>query len=255
MSWRGAARRTIPYLVLTTAGFLLAYAIVALFIFPSKLISSDRKVPSVVGLGMDDATKQLSAAGFVLKVGDKRYHGTAPAGTVISQNPLPGSVEPEGTTVKLAMSLGQRSGEVPAVIGLTKTQAELAIENAGFTVGPEAEQQSDAAARGIITASDPPAGTRLRIPAAVSLVVSSGPSTIQVPDVVGQTLGQARAVLGQVGMKLSRISTDSASLSAPNTVISQTPAAGRTVPVGSSIQLMVAGGASPSGAPAPSPPR
>ena len=46
MSWRGRLRRFLPYLISAVGGFLLAYLIVAFFIFPSGVIPEDVRVPN-----------------------------------------------------------------------------------------------------------------------------------------------------------------------------------------------------------------
>src|SRR5207253_3244549 len=57
MSWRGRLRRFLPYLISAVGGFLLAYLIVAFFIFPSGVIPEDVRVPNVVGLTYAEAVR------------------------------------------------------------------------------------------------------------------------------------------------------------------------------------------------------
>ena len=70
MTLRGSARRSIPYLVAIMSGFLLAYLIVAFFIFPAHLVTTDTKVPNVVGQTYDAATAQLQKLGFATTRGE-----------------------------------------------------------------------------------------------------------------------------------------------------------------------------------------
>ena len=55
------------------SGFLLAYLIVAFFIFPAHLVTSDTKVPNVVGQTYEAASAQLKKAGFVPQRGELRF--------------------------------------------------------------------------------------------------------------------------------------------------------------------------------------
>lgn len=240
MNWRGQARRTIPYLVTATAGFILAYALVALFIFPSELISTDTKVPNVLGMRYEDAVRTLDEEGFVGSRGEERYHGSTPAGTVLQQTPVPDAVEPRGTRVQLDVSRGQQMGDVPQLAGLTRAQAQTAIEGAGLAIGNIVEANSDSP-RGQVLASRPRGGSRVAIPSAVDLTVSRGPATMRVPDVVGQTIEDARSLLLQLGLVVGQVTTDTASMLPSGLVISQTPAANQTVPAGSAVSLRVAG--------------
>ena len=89
-------------------------------------------------------------------------------------------------------------------------------------------------------ASNNIAGAKVTLPSAVSLVVSTGPSTVTIPDVVGQDYGQARTLLTQVGLRVATVLRDTTSSAAPNSVISQLPEANRTVASGTAVQLTVA---------------
>jgi serine/threonine-protein kinase len=240
VKWRGLARRAIPYVVSATSGFLLAYLLVAMFIFPAKLISSDTKVPNVVGLSYGDASKRLSAAGFVPAKGGQRYHASVPSGVVLAQNPLPDATAPKKSKVLLDVSRGQPRGEIPTLVGLTRQQAELAILRAGLAVGKVTEVRSSSP-RGQVLSSSPPEGSRVPLPSAVNLRVSTGPPTVSVPDVTGQGYAEARSLLGQLGFVVGTVTVDSSGAFPPNTVIAQSPAANRPVAAGSTVNLTIAG--------------
>ena len=142
MTLRGSARRSIPYLVAIMSGFLLAYLIVAFFIFPAHLVTSDTKVPNVVGQTYDAAAAQLQKAGFVPQRGEQRFTAGAASGQVLGQTPLPDAVEPHGTRIVLDVSQGQRTATVPQIIGMTRQQAELALQNAGLEAGDVTQRES-----------------------------------------------------------------------------------------------------------------
>ena len=240
MRWRGGARRAIPYVIAATAGFVFSYLIVAFFVFPANIIPSDRKVPNVVGMTYDEAAKRLTTDGFRSKTGEQRFHASAPSGTVLEQDPPAGSVEAKGAEVVLHVSTGQRRGEVPNVVGMTRQQAELAIENAGLDVGDVQEVRAQTP-RGTVTLSSPVAGTRVTVPSSVTLTVSVGPASVDMPDVVGENYSRARTVLEQLGLRIGDVTVDSTSVAAGNTVIAQSPAAGRAVGAGARVTLTVSG--------------
>jgi eukaryotic-like serine/threonine-protein kinase len=238
---RGIARRSLPFLVASTGGFLIAYLIVALFVFPAKLVSSDLPVPNVTGIDYVAAKARLEAAGFKVARGEQRYTTGAPEGAVLSQSPVPGSVEPKGSAVVLDVSRGQRSGEVPRLVGLTRQQAELAIQNAGLDVG-DVTATADDAPRGQVLSASPEPGTRVPIPSAVSIEVSDGPGTVRVPDVTGQDYASARSLLAQLGFLVGRVTVDTMSAFPPNTVVGQSPAANSSAAAGATITLTISGG-------------
>jgi serine/threonine-protein kinase len=239
LSWRAWPRRLLPYIISATAGFLIAYLIVAFFIFPAGLIPDDLKLPNVVGMSIEDAQTALGRAGFKGTIGEERYNADAPKGVVLQQTPPAGSREMEGSKVLLAVSRGQRASEVPAVVGMTREQAMIAIENAGFDVGEVTQRQTDEPP-GEVIESSPAAGQRLSIPASVNLVVSAGPSTVSLPSLVGRPYPEARRMIEQLGLRVGSITIDSLSLQQPDYVSGQTPAAGTTVASGSRVSLSVA---------------
>ena len=140
--------------------------------------------------------------------------------------------------VVLALSAGQKTAEVPVTSNMSQQQARIAIENTGLTLGNVTEQLSDQP-RGLVVASSPPAGTRMDLPGAVDIVLSKGPATIQVPDLYGRSVGEARSMIEQLGLRIAGISRDTSSLQPENTIIRQFPEAGKTVSAGGPVSLTV----------------
>lgn len=240
MNWRNWPRRTLPYLIAAAAGFLLAYLIVAFFVFPAGLVPTELRVPNIIGLSLEEAQTQLGRVGFKGKVGEERFNATTPKGTVLQQTPPAGSVEAEGTVVLMDISRGPRSGDVPSMVGMTRDEARVAIENAGFEVGAISERASEEP-RGEVIGTSPAAGQRLNMPAVIDLIVSAGPSTLEVPELIGRSLPEARRMLDQVGLRLGRVETDSMAIDLPGTVTAQEPRAGRTISSNGQVSVTVAG--------------
>jgi beta-lactam-binding protein with PASTA domain len=101
VGWRSAARGSIPYAVAAASGFLLAYVLVYLFVFPTPLVPDDRPVPDVRGLLVDDADRTLRDAGFAVQDAGARVNASVPAGTVLEQSPAPSTRKPAGATVTI----------------------------------------------------------------------------------------------------------------------------------------------------------
>jgi serine/threonine-protein kinase len=137
------------------------------------------------------------------------------------------------------VSAGQRQLQVPPVVGLTQALAQEAIEKAGLEVGEVRERESQSA-RGAVLETYPAAGQTVSPSTRVDITVSSGPPAVEAPDVVGQSYATARTLLEQVGLRLGDVTVDSLSTSIPNTVISQTPAAGSRVVPGTRVSLTIA---------------
>ncbi len=58
---------------------------------------------------------------------------------------------------------------------------------------------------------------------------------------VGQTYAEARTLLGQLGLRIRNVTVDPVSPMPLNTVVAQTPAAGRAVEGGTGVDLIIAG--------------
>jgi serine/threonine-protein kinase len=235
---RALPRRAFPYLIAAVGGFLIAYVAIFLFAFPAEVVPDDGILPNVVGKTFEDASALLQKAGFPAQQGETRFHRTIAANVVLQEDPPAGSRQKRGTTVVLALSGGQRAAEVPVVTNMSQQQARIAIENTGLTMGTATEQLSDLP-RGLVVASSPPAGTKIELPGSVDIVLSKGPATIQVPDLYGRSIGEARSMIEQLGLRIAGISRDTSSLQPENTIIRQLPEAGRTVSAGGPVSLTV----------------
>lgn len=236
MNARALPKRAFPYLVVSVGGFLLAYIFLFLFAFPADVLPDDGRIPRVVGMTFDDASDALEKAGFGVLKGQSRFHKTTPEGIVLEQDPPAGSLQKRGAEVTVAVSAGQSTATVPEVKGSTQQQAQIAIENAGFQLGSISQQTSDQP-RGAVIATNPPAGTSLDLPATVSITLSQGPSTVQLPDFTGRTFADARSALEQIGLRLGPTSRDTSSFMPENTVLGQSPGPGSTVSAGASVSL------------------
>jgi beta-lactam-binding protein with PASTA domain len=238
VNWRALPRSAFPYLIAAVGGFLIAYVAIFFFAFPAEVVPDDGILPNVVGKTFEDASALLQKAGFPAQQGETRFHRTIPANVVLQEDPPAGSRQKRGTTVVLALSGGQRSAEVPVVTNMSQQQARIAIENTGLTMGSATEQLSDLP-RGLVVASNPPAGTKIELPGNVDIVLSKGPATIQVPDLYGRSIGEARSMVEQLGLRIAGISRDTSSLQPENTVIRQLPEAGRNISAGGPVSLTV----------------
>lgn len=239
-NWRLWLRRAFPYLVASASGFLIAYLLVFLVVFPTDLLPDEGKVPNVIGLTFQDAERRLFSAGYKSQVGEQVYHATSPATTVLTQTPPGGTTEQKNTTITLDISAGPRVARVPNVVGQTQQQAQVAIENAGFELGDVSERDNEAA-RGTVLSMSPEPNTEVRLPAVVSVVVSGGPSQVDVPDVAGRSLPEARMIIESAGLVSGEVETDTLSMLPPGTVISQSPSSGMRASPGSRVSLRLSG--------------
>jgi len=93
---------------------------------------------------------------------------------------------------------------VPNVVGLSFDRASISARNAGFKLVTAVYVRRDDRPEGTVVDQDPPAGTPADPDAEIQLQVSTGRAIVLVPDVVGQSEGQAIAQLTGVGLTVRR---------------------------------------------------
>ena len=105
------------------------------------------------------------------------------------------------------------------------------------------ENPSESVAKGSVIMQLPTAGTLVAPGAEVAIVVSSGApegaATVSVPDVVGKTRADAEAALRAAGLGVQSIGVSGTSEKVGD-VFEQAPAAGESVPEGSTVTVLYA---------------
>jgi eukaryotic-like serine/threonine-protein kinase len=219
------------------AAALVVGAIVAAVLL---LSSSPRQVsvPNVTGETEQAAETKLRADGLSATPSLSPSLKVA-SGRVIRQSPTGGRMVSSGTRVSIVVSSGPGSAALPDVAGQTATQAVNSLRGAGFE--PTTKQQPSAkVAQGKVVGTEPPAGTELQEGSPVTVLVSSGPAQVRVPDVSGDSQSGASAALAAVGLAVGTVTQQVSSAQAPGNVISQSPAAGASVGTGAKVDLTIA---------------
>jgi serine/threonine-protein kinase len=140
---------------------------------------------------------------------------------------------------------------VPALAGVPQDEAEGRLTDAGLEARVTLEE-SDDVAKGLVIATDPGPGTRLREGSIVELRVSSGVRMAVVPEqgVVGATLSDAQAALTEAGLD-GEVGVEQVfdTVVPADVVISVDPPGGEEVPHNSPLTLVVSKGPEPVDAP------
>jgi serine/threonine-protein kinase len=128
---------------------------------------------------------------------------------------------------------------VPDLVGEQLAEAEPQLEDAGFEV--EVEKEEDAAPINEVIEQDPEADVEADEGSAVTLVVSDGPGEAKVPDVVGLTEEQAVEKLNKRDFE-AEIDRDFSVDVPAGLVISTIPGPQEKARVGSSVNVVVSDG-------------
>lgn len=126
---------------------------------------------------------------------------------------------------------------VPAVAGLSAADARAALEAGQLGYVVDASQVSVSVPAGSVISQEPAAGLRVMPGSPVRVVLSVGPQTLAVPDVVGLSVRDARTALEALGLVV-RVAEVATSTREP-VVLATKPSAGTGANVGDGVLLTV----------------
>jgi beta-lactam-binding protein with PASTA domain/predicted Ser/Thr protein kinase len=219
--------------VLAAALLAAAAALALLLSSPAEKVA----VPGVVGQTEQAAGAHLRAAGLS-PVATTAASNTVAIGLVISQTPQRGARVSKNSRVAIVISNGPSSAAVQNVEGQPAARALASLRAAGFK--PTTKSQPSATiAPGRAIGTDPPAGTVALTGSAVTVLVSSGPAQVRVPDVLGESQTAAEAAITSAGLEVGTISSRTSTQST-GSVIAQSPHAGASLRSGSKVNLTIA---------------
>jgi eukaryotic-like serine/threonine-protein kinase len=217
------------------AAVILLAAVVAVVLLTQS--NKSVTVPNVARQSEQAAGTTLRAAGLN-PLPSLASSTTVATGLVISQSPRAGSVVEKGTSVRIVVSGGPASIPLINVAGLSESDAIAKLRKAGFKPTSKTES-SPTVAVGKVIGTEPPAGPELQVGSTVTVLVSSGPPPVKVPDLAGETLSAAEGTLTNEGLAVGTV-TKKTSTQAPGTVLSQSPASGSSLRAGGKVDLTVA---------------
>ncbi|MBM4174674.1 MAG: PASTA domain-containing protein [Ignavibacteria bacterium] len=201
----------------------------------------EARVNNVVGMTYEQAEEVLTNAKFQPVNGGIRYDQKYPAGTVILQKPEPNTTVKQGRRVYLIVSGGEQMLEMPNLRLKSLRDANIALSRLGIILGTVTEDTSNYVPRGAIMEQSIPNGSKVGRGTVVNITLSSGKplGDIDVPDVVGKSLSEARRIIESSGLKVGKISYQVSIDLLPNTVVLQFPRSGEKIKEQSVVDIFV----------------
>ncbi len=199
------------------------------------------EVPSLLGMTEDEAAAALKKLNLGYKVIGTESSSTYDEDLVCNQSPKAGNMVEENSTVKITLSSGVGSIDIPNVIGESQATATSTLQSAGFSVNVE-QSASSTVSEGIVISQSPSSSQKGQKGDTVTITVSTGPDEVTVSNVVGATQAAAVAELESHGLKVSVVEEYSNTVST-GLVISQSPAGGNVVSSGTTVTITVSKGA------------
>ncbi|MDR6973349.1 serine/threonine-protein kinase [Streptomyces sp. 3330] len=199
------------------------------------------KVPAVLTQKEAEARTRLEAAG--LEVGKVRHQhsDTVKRGTVMDTDPDPGARIRKHDSVTLTVSDGPEIVKVPDVAGSRLDKAEELLKSDGLEPGLVTQEFSEDVIKGFVISTDPEAGAKRRAGAAIAIVVSKG-SPVDIPDVTGDSVDDAKAELEEAGLKVKIATEQVTSEFDKGLVATQTPEEGSEAAEGDTVTLTLSKG-------------
>lgn len=220
-----------------------------LFHFGTKKSDSDKdsktqaeqvEMIKVVGMTEDEAVAALKKAGISYEI---VYESSddAEEGEVIKQSADEG--DKVSTTEKVKITVCKEGDlEIPSVVGMNGDAAIQTLKDKGFKANRTFEYSSDVAEGQVI--SQTPTGVGKKGDT-VTIVVSAGIQSVQVPSLTNKTQQEAANELASVGLQVGNVTTEYSDNYAAGRVIRQGITQGKTVDAGTAVDLVISDGKKP----------
>ena len=195
------------------------------------------EIPDLTGSEQAQALNDLQSLGFIVGI-ENAADSSVPAGFVITTQPPANTITNPDTLVTIIVSVGPEAFPVPYVVDLEVARGVYVIKESGFQVGQQLEINDDNIPRGFIISQNPIAGTKMSPDSTVDLVISAGPSLIEISDLSRKSIVDAIQILETLGFEYEFIEEYSEDVSVG--LVSHTiPRAGELVTIDQVIQVIV----------------
>ncbi|WP_437068620.1 Stk1 family PASTA domain-containing Ser/Thr kinase [Streptomyces sp. enrichment culture] len=195
------------------------------------------RVPALGGEPLDEARRTLKREGLQPGMVTREFSDEVPRGSVIRTDPEGGVEVRAESAVALVVSKGSPV-DVPDVVGDDLESARAELLEAGLKVKVASAQiHSSDIERGKVALQSPDSGREVAEGDTVTLTLSKGPVMVEVPDVVGDSVDEAREKLEGAGFEVDE---DRGLLGLfGDTVKSQSVEGGESAPKGSTITIEI----------------
>ena len=195
------------------------------------------EIPDLTGSEQAQALEDLQNLGF--KVGiENSADASVPAGSVIRTQPPSNTVINPDSLVTIIVSVGPEAFPIPYVLDIETERAIYVVEESGFTLGQLLEVNDENIPRGFVISQNPVAGTKMSPGTAVDLVVSKGPSLIEISDLSRKSPEDAIQILETLGFEYELVEEYSEDVEV-GLVSGTIPEAGEIVTPDQLIQVVV----------------
>lgn len=156
------------------------------------------EVPNVENQPYEQAKTVLEQHDLEVQREEGRYNPNVDQNVVVDQTPLPNAKVKPGRRVYLTVNAGEVPRvRIPDLKGMSVREAKNRVSSVGLTVGAVRQDSIPSPYANTITKQRPQPGDSLRQGQSVHLWYSTGlgETTVEIPDVVGRSVAEARQML------------------------------------------------------------
>ena len=206
----------------------------------SKTQAEQVEMINVLGMTEDEASSELKKAGVSYEI---VYESSEEAeeGDVIKQSVKKGEKIPSTEKVKITVCK-EGDLEIPSVVGMDGDSAIQTLKDKGFKANRTFEYSSDVAEGQVINQTPTGVGKKGDT---VTIVVSAGIQSVQVPSLANKTQQEAANELAAVGLQVGNVTTEYSDNYAAGRVIRQSVTQGKTVDAGTAVDIVISDGKKP----------
>ncbi|MFW6255804.1 MAG: PASTA domain-containing protein [Candidatus Sumerlaeota bacterium] len=227
-------------IIISAVVFALVGAVSFLFV-RQYIQGQEVLVPNITGKSVEEAAKTLLElqTDLSIKIEELEYNDLEPKGTIVTQFPQPDNSVKSGTVIRVRVSKGTTLVVCPDVRAMVEGEAGVNIRKAELVVGSLSSIYSEDIQKDLVIAQDPPPNSFVSRETRVNLLVSLGPEPVEyiMPDLRDLTPSEARILLHELDMSISRVHQSPYAGKDNGLIYRQNPIAGS--PVSKQDEIMV----------------
>lgn len=203
---RGIPQQSVPNLAIAMGSILAVLLVIGIVLWVFTLnpatttANAAPQLPDLTNQSEEVAVQTVTSLELRPLV-EYEASSTVPEGVVLKTVPGPGIRIGRGEPVRIIVSSGLASFELPDIRNLDIDEARTQLEQRGLIIENVVDTYSPSLAEGLVMATTPEPGAAMRPGDKVTITISNG--LVMIPDVVGLTVGEANPFLTGPSMQLS----------------------------------------------------
>jgi len=237
--------KTIIFIIVCLLLFMVLSSVITFFM----TLRGEEKVliPDVQGMKLEQGLIDLQEKELYPKVQLRFTSNPAQKGTIINQEPSPGTLVKAGKRISIVVSKGAVIDKVENFVGQELTEVKIHLQTIFtsntplLTIKQPVTYVYNDSPPGTILEQKPEPGTKLSEPKDLELVVSRGPAgeVITISDYTGKRYREALDSLARQNQPFVFTAKEAEGDEEPGVIISQNPETGKEVPAGTTIQFVM----------------